>query len=262
VRGAVDVGDQLIPLVNPSHSKSAFTGILVSDIYVAEAGTYQNELAKTQGMIATLKDIGWAVLDGVETASDMLDVAREIGRPLTSPTGKVVKALKPMESRLARQGSLSANCGLDEFPFHTDTAFWARPSRYLVMRVEGDRRRSTSLLHFENVLSTIGPRARSDVLRSIWRTERNKGGIYCSMNFSAGLSRGWRYDPNVMRPTNPSSIRTLENFACAIRASQEKVTVSWERTSCLVVDNWHLLHARGAAPPEELERVLFRIYVG
>lgn len=191
----------------------------------------------------------------------MLNVARGLGRPLAAPTGEVVKALRPVESHMARPGSLSADCGLAEFPFHTDTAFWPSPTRFLVMRVVGDQRRTTRLLHFEHAWSALGPRARTDVLRSVWRTEQSKGGIYCSMNFSAGSLRGWRFDSKVMKPTNASSRRALEDFTCAIRDSPKKVDVSWERTSCLVIDNWQVLHARGAAPTEELPRVLFRIYV-
>jgi len=212
-------------------------------------------------MLAALKQTGWAILDGVRTTSDMLDLARGLGRPLPSPTGEVVKALNPTKSPTARPGSLSADCGLGEFPFHTDTAFWPRPSRYLVMRVVGDPRRTTRLLHFEHVWSALGLRAQTDVLRSVWRTEQSMGGIYCSMKFSTGCSKGWRFDPKVMRPINASSRRTLEDFGRAIRDSEHKVDVSWERTSCIVVDNWQVLHARGAAPPQELTRVLFRIYV-
>jgi hypothetical protein len=212
-------------------------------------------------MLATLKQAGWVALDGIETISDMLKVARTLGRPLSAPTGEVVKALAPVESHMARPGSLSSDCGLGEFPFHTDLAFWPRPCRYLVMLVVGDRRRPTRILHFEHVLSMLGPRAHADILRSVWRTRQSKGGIYCSMNFSDGSSRGWRFDSTVMSPTNASSRRTLEDFAFAIRDSQQKVTVSWERTNCIVIDNWQVLHARGDAPVGELSRVLYRIYV-
>lgn len=212
-------------------------------------------------MLAALNKTGWAVIDGVETTSDMLDLARGLGRPVPAATGELVKALKPIESHIARPGSLSADCGLGEFPFHTDTAFWPRPSRYLVMRAVGDRRRPTRLLHFEDVWSALGRRGQTDVLRSVWRTKQNTGGIYCSMRFSAGFSKGWRFDPKVMRPINASSRRALEHFDCAIRNSEQKVEISWERTSCIVIDNWQVLHARGAAPPQELTRVLFRIYV-
>lgn len=212
-------------------------------------------------MLPGLKETGWAVVDGVETTSDMLNVACGLGRPLRAPTGELIKALTPIDPHKARPGTLSAECGLDAFPFHTDTAFWPRPTRYVVMRVVGDQRRSTKLLHFEHVWLALGRPAKTDVLRSVWRIEPAKGGIYCSMNFSAGSSRGWRFDSKVMKPTNASSRRALENLACAIRDSREKVDVSWETTSCLVIDNWHVLHARGAALDGECGRKMYRIYV-
>lgn len=193
----------------------------------------------------------------------MIEASRALGRPLLSPTGELVKALMPVEPHLAPKGSLSATCGLGEFPFHTDTAFWPCPSRYLVMRVVGDLRRTTELLGFEEVYSMLEPRARANALRSVWRVSSNKGGgIYCSMAFAAGTGRGWRFDTNVMKPANASSQRALQEVNHAIRESQAKVSISWERTRCIVIDNWRLLHARGAAPSDETARVLFRIYVG
>lgn len=213
-------------------------------------------------MLAALRQTGWAILDGVDTPSDLLNVARELGRPSPAPTGEIVKALTPTESHMARPNSLSAEYGVGEFPLHTDTAFWAIPSRYLVMRVVGDRRRTTRILHFEHVWSTLAPRIRADVLRSVWRTEKRKGGIYCSMNFSARSSRGWRFDSNVMRPMNASARRILTDFANAAIGSDKIVDVMWEETSCIVLDNWQVLHGRGPAPVGEKARVLLRIYVG
>jgi alpha-ketoglutarate-dependent taurine dioxygenase len=192
----------------------------------------------------------------------MVKVACEVGDPLRAPTGEIVKALSPVESHLARPGSLSADFGRDEFPFHTDTAFWATPARYVVMRVVGDVRRTTRLLHFDHIWSALEPRARTDALRSVWRTDEAKGGIYCSLNFSSGSTRGWRFDSKVMKPSNASAVRIFDDLSSAIRAAPEKMDVSWAATSCLIIDNWRVLHARGVAPRAELARVLFRMYVG
>lgn len=211
--------------------------------------------------MTALKQSGWVFLDDVTTTADMMSVARALGQPVSSPTGEMVKALSPVQSHLAREGSFSASFGCGEFPLHTDTAFWACPSRYLVLRVAGDGRRPTWLLHFEQVWGALGTRARIDAQRSVWRTIPQSGGLYCSMRFSDGAQRGWRFDPKVMTAANPSAMRALEDTRQAVHESVQKVAISWESTSCVVVDNWQVLHARGAGPKDEKQRVLYRIYV-
>jgi hypothetical protein len=213
-------------------------------------------------MIDALRQSGWAAIDGAKTTSDMMDVARAIGRPLRAPTGELVRRLMPIDAHLARANSLSSRFGRGSFPFHTDTAFWPIPSRYLVMRVIGDQRRATTLLDFEDVLGKLSSRARNDVQRSVWRARRDGCAMYCSMSFAAGTLRGWRFDADVMEPANASAKRAHEDVAHVIRESNPTATISWETTTCVVIDNWRLLHARGSAPPKEKARILFRIYAG
>lgn len=212
-------------------------------------------------MLSSLRAQGWAFLDGVETTSDMMRLASELGCAIPSPTGELVKVLSPVASNRAPRHTLSAACGLTEFPFHTDTAFWPVPARYLIMRVVGDRRRETVLLSVESIWSVLGPAAQAAVQRSVWRTKRYAGGIYCSMMFSDGAARGWRFDSTIMVPANASACRARDDVTHAISESMEKLAVSWEKTSCIVVDNWQMLHARGAAPVNEGRRRLSRIYV-
>lgn len=197
----------------------------------------------------------------VTTTAEMVEVAHALGRPVPAPTGELVKALAPVDSLGARSGSFSARFGKGEFPFHTDTAFWPRPVRYLVLRVVGDGRRPTWLLNFRNVLSALAETARVDVHRSVWRTIRQSGGIYCSMRFSAGNEGGWRFDPTVMLPANASARRSLNAVVRAPRESPSTLAIPWKETSCVVVDNWQVLHARGSAPADEMPRILHRIYV-
>lgn len=211
--------------------------------------------------VSSLRRHGWANVDGVRDSLGMMGVAHTLGQPVPSPTGELVKSISPTDPSMSRQGTFSASHGRGIIPFHTDTAFWARPSRYLVFRVTGDCRRQTALLQFEQVWLRLSRSARTAVERSVWRTPRRTGGIYCSMRFFEGQSRGWRFDPKVMKPANASARRALEEVTHAIDEATDRIRVSWEDTDCIVVDNWHVLHARGAAPAGEGDRVLFRIYV-
>ncbi|MBS0174765.1 MAG: TauD/TfdA family dioxygenase [Nitrospira sp.] len=204
---------------------------------------------------------GWAVLQGITTTAEMQRFAESLGSVLRAPSGEVVKVLKPRVAHESPRCSLSGRYGNDGFPFHTDTAFWALPCRFIVMRVVGDTRRNTLLLDFDALWAGFDSVARHDAVTSIWRTPRETGGIYCSLRFSVGGSQGWRYDADIMRPVNQAAVRTKYVLEAALRAPTTAVPVKWAETDCLVVDNWRCLHARSARPDQEQERNLFRIYV-
>jgi hypothetical protein len=173
-------------------------------------------------MLDSLHQYGWAIPTGVETTADMLRIARTLGRPVPAPTGELVKVLSPTNQDLSRRHTFSASHGQAEFPFHTDTAFWPRPSRYLVMRVVGDRRRPTVILPFRTLMAALGREARRAVERSVWRTRRYCGGIYCSMRFTDGGTSGWRFDPQIMVPANASALLAMDEVKRAISESEDR----------------------------------------
>lgn len=208
-----------------------------------------------------LRSQGFAIIGEIASTSEMLLVADRLGRILRAPSGEVVKELTVRDRHESRPGSLSARYGRRAFPFHTDTAFWSVPCRFIVMRVVGDMRRSTLLLEFESLWAALGQGVRQDALRSVWRVARERGGIYCSMRFGAQGRHGWRYDAEVMKPANDAAVRIANLLSTVFHAPEDFLSVAWSANSCLVVDNWRLLHARAAEPPQEEERQLFRIYV-
>lgn len=191
----------------------------------------------------------------------MIALAQSLGRPLPASTGEMVRVLTPVDAKGALPGSLSAAHGRGAFPFHTDTAFWPRPARYLIMRVIGDRRRPTKLLSFEQVWRRLDVAASSDVQQSVWRTRGGAVAFYCSMLLRTGPSYSWRYDAQTMVPANNAAIRAQLAMKAVVESSKDQVSVSWSGTDCLVVDNWRIMHARAAAPPGEGTRFLFRVYV-
>src|ERR1700722_13972461 len=90
-----------------------------------------------------LNDHGWACVPSVSNKKELLDLAKSIGTPMLSPSGRVVRELRPRLPRDSPMGTLSSSFSTGSFPLHTDTAFWPMPARYLVFRVEGDYRRVT-----------------------------------------------------------------------------------------------------------------------
>lgn len=208
-----------------------------------------------------LDEQGWTLVTGINTQSDLLELARSIGRPLPTPTGELIKVLTPTPQANARRATLSKTYGTGAFPLHTDTAFWPVPSRYVVLRANGDTRRDTTILTFTDLIGE-GPEQLSTLIdRSVWRVRTPSARFYCSMRFRCGRAAGWRYDAQCMIPVNSASANVQEILNELISRAQLRL-INWTGDVAAVLCNWHVLHGRGAAPPNEGNRILERVYVG
>ncbi len=252
------------------------TGSAPADGNCAASGTQRRELSQchppfyTEGMqpsaicpisandlLLELNLVGWVALDERSRGVAALNFAQSIGTPLLSPTGVLVRELVPKESSEAVLGTFSHAYGKASFPLHTDTAFWPTPARYLVMRVAGDTRRPTVVAPLPQPLDTA---VASDIAASVW-IARGVRPFYCSMKFQANGKTGVRYDPLTMQPANAAAARVMSGFRHWFDDTKV-ISVDWAITGTLIIDNWRVLHGRGAQPPEEGRRVLERIYVG
>jgi alpha-ketoglutarate-dependent taurine dioxygenase len=204
---------------------------------------------------------GWATIVEAITEDDMLSVAWDLGQPTPSPTGELIKVLVPTLAADAPHQTLSSQYGTGSQPLHTDTAFWPVPVRYVVLSVRGDKRRATELLSFDDATSALGTSERSLVDRSVWRARPGVGNFYCSMRFQCDGTRGWRFDPITMVPINAAALTLQPALDHILRWHDQRMSISWTDISCIIIDNWRVLHARGAPPVNEGHRQLFRIYV-
>jgi hypothetical protein len=203
---------------------------------------------------------GWTYVPGVTSRAKLLELARSIGRPVPAPTGELVKELVPQESTQAREGTLSRVHGKGVFPLHTDTAFWPRPSKYIVLRTCGDIRRCTTVLRFADLFpeDDAGLRARID--RSVWLSRTSSRGFYCSMRFRSENAIGWRYDCQCMAPANDAALEVRDMIGPRLTRARPDC-ISWTSDVAVILYNWEVLHGRGPAPPNEGVRILERIYV-
>jgi hypothetical protein len=210
--------------------------------------------------LVELRRDGFTRVYGITTGSDLLSLARSIGRPVLSPTGELLKEITPTDKVKARSGTLSAKHGTGSFPLHTDTAFWPVPCRYLIMRAYGDCRRATTVLKFADIFQRESGDLHVLVERSIWRVRTPSAGHYCSMQFRYRKAVGWRYDEHCMIPVNEAAtIIHAELPALLARCKVQRI--EWSRDMALIIDNWQLLHGRAEAPAFEQLRILQRIYV-
>jgi hypothetical protein len=210
--------------------------------------------------LSQLRKDGYVKIAGIGTALELLALARSIGCPVPSPTGELVKEIKPKSQGDAQQGTASAMHGTGAFPLHTDTAFWPLPCRYVVMRVFGDCRRATTVLRFDDVFRNDSGKLATLVERSIWRVKTPSARHYCSMRFRHGKDPGWRYDEHCMVPVNDAATIIHAQLPQAL-ARCEAHKIEWSGDVALILDNWQVLHGRAVAPPNEQVRILQRIYV-
>jgi hypothetical protein len=203
---------------------------------------------------------GWTNVEGIQGNSDLLELARSIGRPRLAPTGELIKRLTPRPSVDSGMRTLSRSFGMGTFPLHTDTAFWPLPCRYLVFRATGDVRRRTTLMTFSRLLEGFGPLELALIQNSIWLARTPSRSFYCSMMFRSGQETVWRYDAQCMEPVNKAAGQINEVI-------KEKLTrgikdyIDWTQHSVSVIHNWSVLHGREPMPDNEHCRLLERIYV-
>lgn len=192
-------------------------------------------------------------------SSDILAVARQLGKPTISPKGSFVETIVARDSSQASRLSLSGSFGLSAFPAHTDTAHWHLPARYILMEcILNEPRVPTILIDSKSIISYAVQR---EWRRAVWKVKPVPTPFTCSMFFQINGEEGFRWDPCCMSPLGrvAKGIRdsVIETFEVASRRGQE---ISWKRGFILAIDNWRILHARpgvnGIAGRRLLQRVL------
>ena len=208
-----------------------------------------------------IRNCGWTLVHEIANHDQLLALARSIGTPVQSPTGELIKGLRPIIESEARPNTLSANYGTGPFPLHTDTAFWSTPARYVLLRTVGvDVRRNTYVWSFERLLEESGLNRSCLVSKSIWTVCAGVDRSYCSMQFRVGSGVGWRYDSNCMLPANDAA-REVEKILRPIIHRQRGEAVNLSHGDVIIIANWLVLHGRGPMPIDENDRVLERVYV-
>jgi L-asparagine oxygenase len=201
------------------------------------------------------------VLLSTSNTDNMLRLANELGVPVPSRPGHPVLAeLKPEPFHKARTSSMTSRFGLHSFPLHTDGAFYPIPPRFVILRCERDSvgGRPTIILDSHTFL-TDGLR---DQLRThLWQVHVRPA-FYCSLLQEAEGSLCLRWDPNILRPAHRSAKSTTNDFHNAL-ATSSAISINWEPTLTLVMDNWRLLHARADRPEgvDHEDRLLQRVLV-
>lgn len=195
--------------------------------------------------------------DSIYSEAEFVEFANYLGRPIPLADGSVVKTLRVSPSGKARPNTLTGRFGTGVFPFHTDTAFWPRPARLVLLRaVCGDLRRPTILIPFTTIAEAVAPH---QLRRGAWLCDTGRRKTYTTIHFEQDGESGLRYDPNCMTPANKAA-REVDELLRPRCFDINGELIEWRPNRVAVIPNWTYLHARGSGC-DDLDRLLERIYI-
>jgi hypothetical protein len=192
-----------------------------------------------------------------------LDVARhfgsviEIDRMLPSSGIPTIQSLVPRTAGEAPKNRYSGHYGLNAFPLHTDLAHWAIPPRYFLLRcLAGSMNVETKLLPANYIVDRLG---KACLQKAILRVRKRRPGSSGLLRALGCLSQQWlfRWDAVFLEPVNHHAI-TLKNMMEGCLFDGITGVCLQDRGDTLLLDNWRLLHGRGAVPfgsARQIERV-------
>lgn len=202
---------------------------------------------------------GWCMVDFKLNENELIDFSRQLGVVLPDDNGNSIQYLKPKSNLTGVRDSLSFNFGYSNFPFHTDTAFWPLPARYLVLTSENISDCSTFLFDFNLIFNECNAKELLDIKKSVFLLKTFAVQKFTTLVIQEKETIGIRYDPNIMFPVNNSSKRTIELINCSLE-KLKSIEVEWTGDNIIIVDNWRFMHSRGDTSNDK-ERLLKRIYL-
>ena len=194
-------------------------------------------------------------------AADALALAHRLGRPQPDFGDRSpVRRISPREPGESRPATLSSLHGLGPFPLHTETAYWPRPARYVLLRCvhPGAGERPTV------VVDTHGWELDEADRRAVTNEPFRVAGrrvFLASLAVSTDSGLAWRFDRECMVPLTRGAHRALR-VAIALGDKSRHTDVDWTPGLLLVVDNCRCWHGRGVASSTDKDRVLERILIG
>jgi alpha-ketoglutarate-dependent taurine dioxygenase len=207
-----------------------------------------------------LKRRGFLLMSGVPE-TELMDFAHQLGSiRVDKRSPELVREIRPQPLESAKSNTLSSRYGTNAFPFHTDTAHWHRPARYLILYCvnpgEGDRPTLLQDTHSWR----LSVEEEDLICRAMWKTGHLRPHL-CTVAEQSEQGLAFRYDRDCMKPMTAEA-RSVEVVVLAKLEQSPQSRIDWRSRTLLVIDNQRMLHARGQGSRPDYNRVLKRILVG
>lgn len=207
----------------------------------------------------SLREKGWITFNSGSTDSELISIASKFGSIIKHPNGQDVFNLKPKLENESLLGTFSNKHGLNDFPLHTDTAFYKNPARFILMHSVKSNNCDTTILRKIDFWDLLTDLDKKKAERAIYLVKTNREKFYTSFIFKENNEYGIKYDPTCMLPFNKYAKEFDQTFQQLISAI-EPIRIKWTEGKTLIIDNWKNLHGRKSAE-KDITRVLKRIYI-
>lgn len=193
----------------------------------------------------------------IKNEDELLELAYNLGKPTPSRVNNpLIDNLVPLQEIDANKQSLSANYGINDFPFHTDGAYFKIPPRYIILRyLQGiSSPTPTLLINLEQIKEVD----KQNLKFSIWKVKsRSKTFLSTILSDNNDI---FRYDQCTMRPLNERNDNRI--FFENLIGTLPKTIIEWELNKTVIIDNWKNLHSRPKVKNEEINyRTIQRILI-
>jgi alpha-ketoglutarate-dependent taurine dioxygenase len=210
--------------------------------------------------INELERAGYSFMRGI-CQTDLINIVQHLGPiRVDRRSPEPVRDIRPQPVHSAKQNTLSSRYGTNAFPFHTDTAHWDQPARYLVLYCldPGEGKRPTLLQ--DSRAWQLDDAEKELACRALWTTGHVRPRL-CMVAERTGDCFAIRYDKDCMRPMTAEAreLEALIEFRINRTAQRQ---IDWESGCLLVIDNQRMVHARGKSNQIDTNRVLKRILIG
>lgn len=200
---------------------------------------------------------GFVVFDADNTDDCLLELSNKIGKVVPGDKGDLVQTLMAQDKGGGSYGSFTYSVGYGAFPWHTDTAYWDSPVRYLMLTSEKPSTCATLARTFDSLAANI-----EDFMylaeRSVFMLDiPGKRRMLTPVVKKTGLI-GYRFDFHIYKPMNKEAIRLSDLMLEQLHNDSQRVI--WTGHNVLLLDNWLVVHSRECAINDR-SRSLKRIYI-
>lgn len=210
-----------------------------------------------------LKDIidkkGWVEIADIHSDYQLMEIANKLGEIITHPNGEMISNISPKAKDTSMKGTFSNRFGFEEFPLHTDTAFWSTPVRFVLLSSENVSQTKTFILHKNQIWERLNESEKLTAKQAIYIVKTIHGQHYASLVFNDSGNSGLRYDPCTMIPVNKAAKEIHRKLNETLK-DLSPYEIDWSGNKAIIFDNWSTLHGRSNANSKE-NRILKRIYI-
>ncbi len=189
--------------------------------------------------------------------SQLLEIAKNFGVVVPGARGELLQLLSAREKGNGPKGSFSHTVGYGAFPWHTDTAYWDVPTRYLLL-YSVEKSSCATIYQDFFVLRQVIPDFDYLMKRAVYLLDIPGRKKYLSPFFDFRGKQGFRLDYHIYRPINNEAVTLNELVAKELKNNYHRQV--WTGKNIVVIDNWRMIHAREDAN-EDRNRLLKRIYI-